>query len=125
MTKQFLIKNKDTFYAIFRILIGLTFLLHGIGKVGALNDGKLQLMSLMGLAMVIEVLAGLFVMIGLWTRCSASIAALQMLYAYVVVHAWGNALSPLANKGEAALLFFAAFLAIAGMGSGKWAVKAD
>lgn len=114
---KFFEKNGDYFYVAFRVIIGLVFLLHGVGKVGSAS-----LMSLMGLAMIIEVVGGAFLIIGLFTRTVAVIAALEMAYAFLFVHVANSGINPLANKGEPALLFFAAFLAIAAFGARRLAL---
>lgn len=115
-------KNSEYLYVIFRIIIGLVFFLHGWMKLNSIIGGKMDLISLMGLAMIIEVLGGAFIVLGLFTRTTATITALEMGYVFLIVHAkWIN-LNPLANKGEAALLFFAAFLVIIAYGAGKYSI---
>ena|SRR3989344_5883075 len=121
MIKEFLEKNSDYLYFVFRVLIGVLFLLHGIQKVTGIYDGKITLVSLIGLAAIIETIGGLFIIIGLLTRYTAIITAATMLVAYFKVHASGG-LNPLVNKGEAALLYFAAFLVIIAFGSRKWSL---
>jgi uncharacterized membrane protein YphA (DoxX/SURF4 family) len=56
-------------------------------------------------------------LLGFYTRLAATGGALLMLGAYFKVHAF-QALSPLANGGEAAVLFFAAFLVFTVYGNG-------
>ena len=121
MIKKFLTNNGDYFYFAFRVIIGILFILHGWMKVSAIMVGKMELISLMGLAGVIETVGGLFIVIGLLTQWTALIAAIQMAFAYFMAHA-SNGLSPLANKGEPAVLFFAAFLVLAAFGARKWAL---
>ncbi len=121
MLNKFLNKNQDNLFFVFRVLVGLIFLLHGWMKMSAIMDGKMALMSLMGLAAVIETVGGIMLIIGLFTQAVAFIAGIEMLFAYFMSHA-GNGLSPLANKGEAAALFFASFLVLAGHGAKKWSV---
>jgi putative oxidoreductase len=81
----------------------------------------MALVSLMGLAMIIEVVGGALIILGLFTRTTAAIAAVEMLFAYFMAHA-SNGWSPLANKGEPALLFFASFLVLLAFGARKYAV---
>ena len=119
MLKNFLNKNQDNFFFVFRVIIGLLFLLHGWMKIGTIMSFDLG--SLMFYAGIIEIVGGLFIIIGLFTQEVAFIAAIEMLFAYFMSHA-GNGWSPLANKGEAAVLFFVAFLILAGHGAKKWSV---
>ncbi len=115
-------RKKDYFYFVFRVLIGLGFMLHGIMKISGVMDGKIAIVSLMGLAMMIETIGGLFIVIGLFTRTTASIAALEMLYAFFMVHVKTGGINPLANNGEPAMLYFAAFLVLASFGARKWCI---
>ena len=121
MTKDFLESKTDYFYVVFRLVIGLLFLLHGLQKMSGIFDGKIALFSLFGAAGVIETIGGILLIIGLFTKYVAVITAIEMLVAYFMMHL-PNGLSPLANKGEASLLFFAAFLVIIAFGARKWAI---
>ena len=117
---KFLDKNGDYFYLVFRVIVGLVFLLHGVAKIGT------PLMSLMGLAMVIEIVAGACIILGLFTRIVAVIAALEMAYAFIIAHTIAKGtvymIGKDGNGGEAALLFFAAFLAIAAFGARRFGI---
>ena len=64
---------------------------------------------------------GLLIMIGLWTRWAAFITCGQMAYAYWTVHAT-NALLPIVNRGEMAMLYCFLFLFISAKGSGVFSV---
>lgn len=121
MVKNFLEKNSDYFYFVFRVLIGLLFLLHGIQKIPGIIGGKTSILSLMGLAGIIEVIGGAMLILGIFTTYVAMITAVEMLVAYFKIHA-PNGISPLVNKGEPSLLFFAAFLVLIAFGSRKWAL---
>jgi|SRR3989338_3663053 len=121
MLRRFAEKNGDYLYFAFRVVIGLVFFLHGWMKVSAIMGGKMQLISLMGLAAVIETVGGLFLIIGFLVRPVALISAIEMVFAWFMAHA-PQGWNPLANKGEPALLFFAAFLALVALGARKWAI---
>ncbi|MDP3639620.1 MAG: DoxX family protein [Nanoarchaeota archaeon] len=120
-------KYGDVLYVLFRVLVGLGFMLHGgqklFGWFGGVNGGgAVALVSLFGLAGVIEFFGGLAVLLGFFTRLGAGIAALEMLVAYMYMHrpqGW----IPLLNGGEAAWLYFAAFLVLLVYGSGKWSLE--
>jgi putative oxidoreductase len=119
--KDFLENKKDYFYFVFRVVVGLLFLLHGLQKIPGIFNGATSIFSLIGLAGIIETVGGAFLVIGLLTRYVALISAVEMLVAYFMAH-FPNGLSPLANKGESALLYFAAFLVMMAFGSKKWAL---
>lgn len=110
-------------YFLFRLLVGFMFFLHGAQKIfGWFSEqGPLPLTSLFGIAGIVEVISGILILIGLWSRIAAFFAAGQMVIAYLMVHA-PQGLNPLVNKGELALLYFAAFLILMMYGSGKWSL---
>ena len=113
-------KIEDVLYFLFRVMVGFFFFLHGAQKIFGWfsSNGPVDLTSLMGVAGLVEIIAGLLIMVGLWTRIASFFAAIQMLVAYFMVHAPQH-LVPLVNKGELALLYFAAFLVLIIYGSGK------
>ena len=123
------IKNKlecceSTFYVIARLLIGFMFFAHGAQKIFGWYGGKsgAALFSLMGVAGWVEIITGILILVGLWTRLAAFFAAGQMLVAYFMVHA-GGGWNPLVNKGELALLYFAAFLLLLIHGNGPYSLE--
>lgn len=118
---RFFERHNDKLYFVFRVMVGLLFFLHGWQKVAGFIAGQISLTSLFGLAMIIEVVAGILIILGLLTRWVALVGAVEMIVAYFYAHA-PNGLSPLTNNGEPALLFFAAFLVMLGYGAGKWAL---
>ena len=115
--------NKDYAYFIFRVLVGLLFLQHGLQKLFGMFGGKSsELFSIMGLAGIIEFLAGISIALGIFARFGAFFAALQMAVAYFMAHA-PQGLIPILNMGELALLYFAAFLAIMAFGARRWSLE--
>ena len=121
MVKDFLEKHTDSFYFVFRIIVGLLFLLHGMQKIPGIMEGKTAVLSLFFLAAVIEVIGGILLIVGLLTRYVALVAGVEMLVAYFMFH-FPQGVNPLMNKGEPALLFFAAFLVLMSFGAKKWAL---
>jgi putative oxidoreductase len=119
--RKFLENNQNGFYFAFRVIVGLMFLLHGWMKLSSIMAGTMPAMSLMGLAALIEVVGGIFIIIGFLTRWTAVIAGIEMIVAFFMAHA-SKGLNPLANGGEAAVLFLAAFLVLAAFGARKWSV---
>ena len=117
-------KYHDQFYLVFRVLIGLMFFQHGaqklLGWFGA--EATVPLFSLIGLAGIIELVGGLAIAVGLFTRIAASLTSLLMLAAYFMAHA-SNGFAPIVNQGELALLYFAAFIMIIMHGGQKWTLE--
>jgi putative oxidoreductase len=115
-------QNKEYLYLTFRVLIGIGFLLHGGQKLfGWFGSNKVELISLMGLAGVIEVIAGTLLILGLFTRISSIFGILVMIGAWIQVHI-PRGINPLTNGGEKAMLYFAAFLVLIAYGSGKYSL---
>ena len=110
------------FYALMRIVVGFLFACHGAQKLfGALGGQQQPLMSMMGLAGVIEFFGGIMIAIGFQTGTAAFIASGMMAAAYFMAHA-PNAPLPIQNQGELAAVYAFVFLYIAARGSGIWAV---
>jgi putative oxidoreductase len=108
---------------ILRIVAGLLFLSHGLVKLFGFPPGtppgQQELMTLFGLGGVIELVAGILIMIGLFTRPAAFIAAGEMAVAYWLFHFTPDTPFPVANGGDAAILycFFFLYLVAAGPGA--------
>jgi putative oxidoreductase len=110
---------------VLRIGTAILFLQHGTAKLFgvphvAMFDG-LPLLSLLGAAGVIELVGGLLLLVGLFTRPTALVLAVQMAFAYGIAHA-GKAPLPIHNQGELALLYLLVFLYFAAAGPGRFAL---
>lgn len=108
-----------------RIITGFLFLQHGSSKLlgmpyNEMFDG-LQLMSLMGVAGILELVGGTLILLGLFTRPVAFILSGQMAVAYFMAHAPAGFL-PIQNRGELAALFSFVFLYFAFAGAGKFSL---
>ncbi len=112
--------------AALRIVAGALFLSHGLVKLvgfpAGAAPGAQPLMSLMGAGAVIEVATGTLIVLGLFTRAAAFIAAGEMAVAYWMFHA-PHSLYPAANGGDAAVLFCFIFLYIVAAGAGAFSVE--
>ncbi|HYD02788.1 MAG TPA: DoxX family protein [Alphaproteobacteria bacterium] len=116
-----IMQYEDYFYVVFRVLVGLFFFIHGSMKALGWFGGT-QMTGLMMAVGIGELLAGVLILLGFWTRLGALIGAVIMLAAYFKAHAPGG-LNPVANGGELALLFFLSFLVILVHGSGKFGLE--
>ena len=118
--------NKDYLYFVFRVLVGLLFLQHGLQKLfgmfGGLGGQTAELFSLMGLAGIIELLGGIAIALGFFARLAAFIASIELIIAYFMIHV-PQGLIPFVNQGELALLYVAAFLVIMAFGARKWSLE--
>jgi len=111
--------------ALLRIVTGLLFLEHGTSKFVAfpVPFPMQPLPPMLMAAGVIELVAGLLITIGLFTRLAAFIASGEMAVGYFMMHA-PQGFWPLVNKGESAILFCFVFLYLAAAGAGAWSIDA-
>jgi putative oxidoreductase len=114
-------------YAAMRIIVGLLFFCHGVQKVfglfGGVNGAAVPLLSLLGIAGLIELVTGALIAVGFATGTAAFIASGHMAAAYFAGHfpagSW-----PIQNNGELPVLYCFIFLYMATRGSGVWSVDA-
>jgi putative oxidoreductase len=103
-----------------RIMTALLFISHGTQKLfgfpASQMDGSLPTMLLV--AALLELVGGILVLIGLFTRPVAFILSGQMAVAYFMAHAPSN-FFPALNGGDAAILFcfIVLYLCVAGPGA--------
>jgi putative oxidoreductase len=111
--------------AILRIVVGLLFIEHATIKLLGFppggQPGLQEAGTLLWVAGLIELVTGALVVLGLWTRLAAFIAAGEMAVAYFMFHA-SKGFYPAVNMGEAAILFCFVFLYLAAAGPGAWSV---
>ncbi|WP_443082532.1 DoxX family protein [Tabrizicola sp.] len=110
--------------SLLRIVTAATFLTHGTMKLfgwPAAMDFPLD--TMMTVAGVLEVVGGLLLVIGLFSRPVAFVLSGMMAVAYFMAHAPGG-FFPMLNGGEAAMLFCFVFLYIAAAGPGPWSLDA-
>ena|SRR3989344_3074972 len=118
---EFLKKNENNFYFVFRVLVGLLFVQHGAQKLfGVLGGNQVATyFSLFGAAGIIEFFGGLMIAFGLLTRLAALFGIADMVGALIISH-FPKGYIPILNGGELATLYFAAFLVLLVGGTKKW-----
>jgi putative oxidoreductase len=113
--------------SVLRIIAAFLFLQHGSMKLFLVPAGQMskpvELVSLLGLAGVLEFFGGLLLLMGLFTRTVAFILSGEMAVAYFYAHAL-HAFSPLVNRGELAVLYCFLYLYFVMVGGGAWSVDA-
>jgi putative oxidoreductase len=103
----------DAAYVLLRAGTGLLFMAHGLQKLFGLFGGSVvPLASRMGVAGVLELVGGVLLILGLFTRPVALVLAGEMLVAYVIAHLPRGPV-PLQNGGELALLYALIFIFLA------------
>jgi putative oxidoreductase len=124
--EQQLAKYAPQALSVLRIVAGLIFLAHGTQKwLGfpppAPNAPPASLSTMSGAGGVIELIGGILMVLGLFTRPVAFFLAGEMAVAYFWVHAPRN-FFPVLNGGDAAILYCFVFLYILFAGGGPWSV---
>ncbi len=108
-----------------RIVAALIFMEHGTQKLLAFPapppNGQPPLASIYGVGGVMELVGGLLILFGLFTRPVAFLLAGEMAAAYWFFHAPRN-FFPVLNGGDAAILYCFVFLYLAAAGPGAWSL---
>ncbi len=118
-----------TMLAILRIVSGLLFLQHGAQKFLSFPPGPmagmgLQFNSMGAYAGVVELVCGLLIAIGLFTRIAAFLASGTMAVAYWFFHfSFANPF-PINNQGELAIMYCFVFLYLVFAGAGPLSADA-
>jgi len=113
--------------SVLRIMAGLVILQFGTAKVFGFPAvpmfAEVKLFSLIGLAGTLELIGGVLLTIGLFTRLVAFILSGEMAVAYFIAH-FGKSVIPLLNGGNEAVIYCFVFLYLFFAGGGPWSVDA-
>jgi putative oxidoreductase len=115
--------------SILRIMVGLLFLQHGTQKIfnfpPRTPPRAFELLTLTpGLAGIMELVGGVLIVLGLFTRPVAFLLSGEMAFAYFMSHA-PRGFFPIAmggNGGETAILYCFIFLYFCFVGAGVWSL---
>ena len=112
--------------SVLRFVTGLTLLQHGAGKLLHFPAGAVpptfNLNSMPGYAGYIELVCGLLLVLGLFTRPAAFLASGMTAVAYFMVH-FPRGFYPILNGGELAIVYCFVFLYLAAAGPGAFAIN--
>ncbi|MBY8975489.1 DoxX family protein [Rhodobacteraceae bacterium NNCM2] len=113
------------FLSITRIVAGLIFFAHGSQKLLGFpaSERVVELLSMSGIAGMIELVTGALIAAGFFTRPAAFLASGLMAFAYWIAHAPRD-FFPVNNGGDAAILYCFFFLYLVFAGPGRWSVDA-
>lgn len=110
--------------SILRIVTAFLFIQHGTQKMfgfPAPQRSEFELFSLYGVAATLEVVGGILLLVGLFTRPVAFLLSGFMAFAYFIAHA-PKSFWPLLNGGELAAMWAFLFLYLAFAGGGEWSI---
>ncbi|MEX0976874.1 MAG: DoxX family protein [Woeseia sp.] len=108
-------------YALLRIVTGFLFLWHGSQKLLNIPPaGGEPPAFILWIAGPIELIGGILIMIGLFTRPVAFLCSGLMAAAYWMAHS--TPLLPILNGGELAALYCFVFLYFSARGAGIWSI---
>ena len=114
--------------SILRIVAAVLFFEHGSQKLfdmppRAAGGAGPELFSLIWFAGALEVVGGILLLLGLFTRPVAFILSGQMAFAYWMAHAPKSPF-PVLNGGDGSILFCFIFLYLVFAGAGAWSLDA-
>jgi putative oxidoreductase len=107
--------------SILRIVAALAFLEHGLQKYFGFPSAGPPMTSLLYVQGVIEIVGGILLLVGAYTRVVAFILAGDMAAAYFMAH-FPLSFFPALNGGDAAVLFCFVFFYLFFAGGGSWSV---
>jgi putative oxidoreductase len=116
--------------SVLRIMAGLLFLSSGLQKwfgfpVANPSFAKITLVSMLGIAGLIEMIGGALVTVGLFTRAAAFIMSGEMAVAYwYYANRPAKGFMPIQNGGTLEVLFCFVFLYLVFAGGGVWSIDA-
>jgi putative oxidoreductase len=112
--------------SILRIVSALIFMEHGTQKLLGFplsEQAAPELLSLGGISGILELVGGVLLVLGLFTRPVAFILSGMMAVAYWYAHAPQD-FFPVNNGGDAAILYCFVFLYLFAAGGGPWSLDA-
>jgi putative oxidoreductase len=115
--------------SVLRIIAGFLFLQYGTTKLFAFpaalmpGGGTAELLTLTGIAGILETFGGLLLLAGLFTRPVAFILSGQMAVAYFMFHA-PQGFWPVVNHGDSAVFYCFLWLYLSAAGPGPWSLDA-
>lgn len=125
--EMFLAGWSSRLLSVLRIMSGLLLLQHGTAKYLGIPDipqmANTSATSMSGIAGLMELVGGVLIILGLFTRPVAFLLSGMTAVAYFYAHA-ARSFYPILNGGELAALYCFVFLYLAAAGPGPWSLDA-
>jgi putative oxidoreductase len=114
-------KGRPYILSVLRIVVALLFMEHGLQKYFGFPSAGPPMRTLLYLQGVIEIVGGILLLIGAYTRVVAFILAGDMAVAFFIAH-FPRSFFPAVNGGDAAVLYCFVFFYIFFAGGGPWSL---
>ena len=114
-------KGRPYILSVLRIVVALLFMEHGLQKYFGFPSAGPQMTPLLYVQGAIEIVGGILLLVGTYTRVVAFILAGDMAVAYFMAH-FPRSFFPAVNGGDAAVLYCFAFFYIFFAGGGPWSL---
>jgi len=114
-------KARPYILSVLRIVAALLFMEHGLQKYFGFPSAGPPMRTLLYVQGVIEIVGGVILLLGVYTRTVAFILAGDMAAAYFLAH-FPRSFFPAVNGGDAAVLYCFIFFYIVFAGGGAWSV---
>ena|SRR5580704_1020294 len=112
-------KGRPYILSVLRIVVALLFIEHGLQKYFGFPSAGPPMTMLLYVQGVIEIVGGILLLIGAYTRVVAFILAGDMAVAYFMAH-FPRSFFAAVNGGDAAVLYCFAFFYMFFAGGGPW-----
>lgn len=107
--------------SVLRIIAALLFIEHGLEKLFGFPAAGPPMSAILWIQAVIEVVGGVLLLIGVYSRPLAFVLSGDMAVAYFMGH-FPRSFYPAVNGGDAAILYCFVFLYIFLAGAGPWSL---
>ncbi len=114
-------KGRPYILSVLRIVAALLFIEHGLQKYFGFPSAGPPMTPLLYVQGAIEIVGGILLLVGAYTRVVAFILSGDMAAAYFMAH-FPRSFFPAINGGDAAVLFCFVFLYLVFAGGGPWSL---
>ena len=114
-------RGRPHILSLLRIIVALLFMEHGLQKYFGFPSAGPHMSPLLYVQGLIEIVGGILLLVGFYTRIIAFILAGDMAVAYFLAHS-PRSFFPAVNGGDAAVLYCFTFFYLVFAGGGPWSL---